>query len=365
MLVTELWLTDWRGYTEAHVPLSSGLTAIVGANAAGKTSLLEAIGWLTTLSSFRGAPTEALVRTGADRAIVRAQGEREGRSLLIEAEIARAGRDRVQVNRQPLKRTRDLLGAMRATVFSPDDLSLVKDGPGGRRRYLDEVLVAIDVHNDDLIGRVERALKQRNALLRQCGGRLGETEASTLDVWDQRLGVDGEALAAARGDLVQRLGPELAKAYAEVAGGDDVAIGYAPLWSASFGGPGLAAALGAGRAEDVRRGVTTIGPHRDEIDLVIDGRPARTHASQGEQRSLAVALRLASHAVVTESAGSPPVLLLDDVLSELDPARSASLLDTLPAGQALLTTAGPLPTDPAPDTVIRVEGGVATVEQHR
>ena len=362
MLVQELWLTDWRGYTEAHIPLSSGLTAVVGANAAGKTSLLEAIGWLTTLSSFRGAPSEALVRTGADRAIVRAQGEREGRSLLIEAEIVAVGRDRVRVNRQPLKRTRDLLGAIRATVFSPDDLSLVKDGPGERRRYLDDALVATDVRYDDLIGRVDRALRQRNALLRQSGGRLDETGASTLDVWDQRLGSDGEELAAARSELVQRLAPQLAKAYAQVASGDDVSITYGPAWSALFGGPGLSAALAAARNEDVRRGVTTTGPHRDEIELAVDGRPARTHASQGEQRSLAVALRLASHAVVTEAAGSPPVLLLDDVLSELDPSRSASLLETLPAGQALLTTAGPLPKNPAPDTVLRVTNGEVVVE---
>ncbi len=362
MLVEELWLTDWRGYTEAHVPLSSGLTAVVGDNAAGKTSLLEAIGWLTTLSSFRGAPSEALVRTGATRAVVRAQGKREDRPLLIEAEIVPGGRDRVQLNRQPLKRSRDLLGAIRSTVFSPDDLSLVKGGPAERRRYLDDALVATDVRYDDLISRVDRVLRQRNALLRHCGGRLDPTEASTLDVWDQRLGADGEELAAARATLVQRLSPELAKAYSQVADGDDVSMTYAPAWSALFGGAGLAAALGEKRGEDVRRGVTTTGPHRDEVELVVDGRPGRTHASQGEQRSLAVALRLASHSVITESAGSPPVLLLDDVLSELDPSRSAALMEHLPAGQALLTTAGPLPEAPAPDTVLRVADGRVEVE---
>ena len=362
MLVEELWLTDWRGYTEAHIPLAAGLTAVIGDNAAGKTSLLEAIGWLTTLSSFRGAPSEALVRTGATRAVIRAQGEREGRPILIEAEIAAAGRDRVQVNRQPLKRSRDLLGAIRSTVFSPDDLSLVKGGPAERRRYLDDALVATDVRYDDLVGRVDRVLRQRNALLRQSAGRLDATAASTLDVWDQRLGADGEALATARAQLVQRLSPELAKAYSQVAGGDDVVITYAPAWSSLFGGPGLTTALGERRAEDVRRGVTTTGPHRDEIELCIDGRPARTHASQGEQRSVAVALRLASHSVVTEAADSPPVLLLDDVLSELDPDRSAALMEHLPAGQALLTTAGPLPRTPTPDTVLRVTDGRIEVE---
>lgn len=362
MLVEELWLTDWRGYPEAHVPLATGLTAVVGANAAGKTSLLEAIGWLTTLSSFRGAPAEALVRTGAARAVIRAQGVREGRPLLIEAEITPGGRDRVRLNRQPLKRSRDLLGAIRSTVFSPDDLSLVKGGPAERRRYLDDALVATDVRYDELIGRVDRVLRQRNALLRQCSGRLDPTEASTLDVWDQRLGADGEELATARAELVQKLAPQLAKSYAQVAGGDDVSISYAPAWSVLFGGPGLAEALAVRRAEDVRRGVTTAGPHRDEIELAVDGRAARTHASQGEQRSLAVALRLASHSVVTEAAGSAPVLLLDDVLSELDPARSAALMEHLPPGQALLTTAGPLPDSPAPDTVLRVVDGRVTVE---
>lgn len=357
MLVDELWLSDWRIYDEAHVVLSPGLTAVIGENAAGKTSLLEALAWLTTLSSFRGSPPDALVRTGSDRAIVRAQGRREDRDLLLEAEIFPAGRDRVRVNRQPLRRSRDLLGALRATVFSPDDLSLVKDGPSGRRRYLDAALVATDIRMDDLIGRVERSLRQRNALLKAAGGRLDESTRTSLDVWDERLGLDGEALARARHDLVGRLAPELAKAYAELAGGDDITVRYLPPWSGFAGGQGLVAELGHSRQDDVRRGLTTVGPHRDELDLEISGRPARTHASQGEQRSLAVALRLASHAVVTEAAGSAPILLLDDVLSELDPRRSAGLLKMVPAGQALLTTAGPLPEDPAPERILRVASG--------
>lgn len=357
MLVEELWLTDWRIYTEAHLRLSSGLTAVIGENAAGKTSLLEAIAWLTSLSSFRGAPSEAMVRTGAAAAVIRARGHREDRELLIEAEVSATGRDRVRVNRQPLRRSRDLLGAMRATVFSPDDLGLIKDGPAGRRRYLDQTLVATDVRADDLVSRVDRTLRQRNALLKQAGGRLDESSRATLDVWDQRLGTDGEELARRRHELVGALAPPMAKAYAELAGGDDVEATYAPAWAAFAGGAGLAEALGAARTDDLRRGVTTVGPHRDDLDLTIAGRPARTHASQGEQRSLAVALRLASHEVVTEAAGSAPILLLDDVLSELDPRRSAGLLGLLPAGQAILTTAGPLPESPAPERILRVESG--------
>lgn len=357
MLVEELWLTDWRIYTEAHVQLSPGLTAVVGENAAGKTSLLEALAWLTSLASFRGSPPDALVRTGAERAVVRAQGRREERDLLLEAEIFPAGRDRVRVNRQPLRRSRDLLGALRATVFSPDDLALVKEGPSGRRRYLDATLVATDVRMDDLVSRVDRSLRQRNALLKAAGGRLDDSTRVSLDVWDERLGTEGDALARARHELVDKLVPELAKAYAELAGGDDISARYRPPWAQVTGGPGLTEQLGQCRKEDVRRGLTTVGPHRDELELEISGRPARTHASQGEQRSLAVALRLASHAVVTEAAGSAPILLLDDVLSELDPRRSAGLLKMVPAGQALLTTAGPLPEDPAPERILRVMAG--------
>jgi DNA replication and repair protein RecF len=362
VLVEDLWLKDWRVYEEASVSLAPGLTAVIGENAAGKTSLLEAVGWLTSLSSFRGAPTEALVRTGAPSAVVRARGSREGRELLLEAELVPTGRDRVQVNRQPLRRSRDLLGALRSTVFSPDDLSLVKGGPSERRRYLDGTLVATDVRMDELVGKVDRALRQRNALLRQAGGRLDDSARATLDVWDQRLGADGELLAEARYHLAVRLAPELARAYGRLAGdegdGDLAATAeYAPAWSKAAGGPGLEQALGDARKEDVRRGVTTVGPHRDELELAIAGRAARTHASQGEQRSLAVALRLASHFVVTAAAGSPPILLLDDVLSELDPGRSSALMGMLPPGQALLTTAGPLPSEPVPERVLVVERG--------
>lgn len=361
MQVDRLWLVDFRSYAEARVDLAPGLTAIVGGNGQGKTNLLEALGWLATLSSFRGAPPEAMVREGCERAVVRAEGDREGRRLLVEGELRPGGRTRVQVNRQPLKRARDLLGTLRVTVFSPDDLALVKGGPAERRRYLDEVLVALHPRHDQLQRDVERVLRQRATLLRQAGatpaGRRGQLDADvavTLDVWDAKLADLGEALAAERESLVRALEPAVSTAYDRVAAvGARVALRYQAPWREG----GLAAALAAARADDLRRAATTVGPHRDELVLSIAGLPARTHASQGEQRSLALALRLGAHATVAEAAGSPPVLLLDDVFSELDGDRAAALLAHLPAGQAVLTTTGPLPAPATPDLVVSVRGG--------
>jgi DNA replication and repair protein RecF len=364
-----LWLTDFRSYRSAELSLAPGLTAVVGANGQGKTNLLEAIGWLATLSSFRGAPPEALIRDDCAQAIVRAEGVREGRALLVEAELNRTGRNRVQVNRQRLARSRDLLGALRVTVFSPDDLDLIKGGPAGRRGFLDEALVAARPAHDALRNDLDRVLRQRNALLKQAGGRLSGDVAVTLDVWDTKLAHAGEALAEARSSLLDKLRAHLVLAYARVAQREeDVTARYVAPWrdaraAGSGHADGLAAALAAARHDDVRRGVSTVGPHRDEIELRIAGRPARTHASQGEQRSLAWALRLASHTVVQEATGSSPVLLLDDVFSELDPERSRALLAHLPVGQAVLTTAGALPAEARPDEVLAVADGVVVPRQ--
>jgi DNA replication and repair protein RecF len=349
-----LWLTDFRSYPALEVELAPGLTALLGDNGQGKTNLLEAVAWLATLSSFRGAPNDALVRQGASQAVIRAEGEAEGRTILLEAELVPGGRNRVLVNRQPLKKARDLLGVLRVTVFAPDDLELVKGGPAGRRRYLDDALVAAHPRYDALRTEVDKVLKQRNALLKGVGGRLDESAAFTLDVWDAKLADAGGALAVARQDLLGRLLPVLGRTYDAVAHGPaQVGARYVADWA----GTGLAEALAAARRDDVRRGVSTVGPHRDDVELSIGELPARTHASQGEQRSLALALRLASHAVVTEAAGTAPVLLLDDVFSELDPDRSDALLANLPVGQTLLTSASGLPPRAAPELVLRVAGG--------
>jgi DNA replication and repair protein RecF len=349
-----LWLTDFRNYTSAEVELApTGLTVVLGGNGQGKTNLIEAVAYLATLDSFRGAPTDALVRTGCTTAVVRAEGDRGGRALLIEAEIAVAGRSRALVNSQPLRRAADLLGALRVSVFSPDDLDLVKGGPAARRRYLDDALVGLHPRNAAVRSDLERVLRQRNALLKQCKGRLDASAEATLDVWDAKLAATGEALADARTDLVTALEAPLGKAYDQLAGTPaDVAVGYERSWQ----GP-LAAALAAARTDDMRRGLSTVGPHRDELRLSIAGLPARTHASQGEQRSLALALRLAAHRAVADAVGEPPVLLLDDVFSELDADRSAALLAHLPDGQILLTTAGDVPEGAAPARTVRVHRG--------
>jgi DNA replication and repair protein RecF len=357
--VRRLWLNDFRSYATADVELAEGLTVILGANGQGKTNLLEGLAYLATLSSFRGAPADALIRDGAASAVVRAEGEREGRQILIEAEVVASGRSRVQINRQRLQRARDLLGALRVTVFSPDDLALVKGGPAERRRYLDDTLVALHPRHDQLRSDVERVLKQRNALLKQAAGgsRFDEAAAFTLDVWDMKLAESGEALATARRDLVDRLEPSASDAYGSLAadsGGGAVEARYDSAWEKV----GLAAALAAARRDDLRRGVTTVGPHRDDLQLTIAGLPARTHASQGEQRSLALALRLASHQIVTADTGTAPILLLDDVFSELDPSRSDSLLHHLPRGQSILTSAAGLPAGAEPDRILRLERGL-------
>ncbi len=357
MLLTDLELQAFRSYRELQVAFAPGVTVLIGDNGQGKTNLLEAIGWLASLGSFRGAPDDALVATGADAAIIRAHGTREQRSLLLEAEINRSGRNRTQVNRQPLRRARDLLGALRVTVFAPDDLELVKQGPALRRRYLDDVVVAADAQRDVLRGDLERVLRQRNALLKQAKGRLTPEVAATLEVWDAKLEEAGTALAVARSEMVARLAPVLTEAYAALAGpGRAASMRYEPDWFQV----GLGVALRDARDDDLRRGVTTVGPHRDEVVLALAGEPARTHASQGEQRTLALALRLASHQVVTDETGAAPILLLDDVFSELDASRRAALLANLPVGQTLLTTAADVPEGTDPDLVLRVAHGTVS-----
>ena len=354
MLIHRLWLTDFRGYRTAEATFDDGLTAVLGANGQGKTNLIEAIAYLATLRSFRGASTDALVRAGADVAIVRAEAERDGRRLLLEAEVSRRGRNRAQLNRQPLRRAADLLGALQVSVFAPDDLALVKGGPSERRDYLDGVLVSLQPRNDRLRTSLDRVLRQRGALLRQSSRRLAAEVELTLDVFDAKLVDVGEELAEARDVLVAELAPVASRAYEQVARKPaEVVLRYDAPWRAD----GLASALAAARTDDLRRGATTVGPHRDDLEILLDGLPARTHASQGEQRSLALALRLAAHHLVTARIGTPPVLLLDDVFSELDPERSDALLHTLPAGQTILTTASGLPEGAVPGRVLRIEAG--------
>ena len=355
MLVRSLELVDFRNYVTAQLEFVSGTTAIVGDKGQGKTNLAESLAFLATLESFRGAPVDALIRNGADTAIIRAQVEHDdGRELLIEAEINRNGRNRVMINRQRLGRTRELLGVIRVSVFSPDDLALIKQGPAERRRLMDDTLVALAVKHDALRLEIDRIIKQRNSLLKQCNGRLNDELAFTLDVWDAKLAQCGEQLGHARATLVSRLTPMVIAAYEQLAGTPTpVELIYEPMWRRT----GLLNALASARTDDVRRQSSTVGPHRDDLEIWLNGLPSRTHASQGEQRSLALALRLAAHRLVADKVGTPPILVLDDVLSELDASRAAALLTNLPIGQVLITTASPLPHDAHPDRVLRIHGG--------
>lgn len=363
MRLGHLWLRDFRSFTSMELEPAPGLTALVGPNGVGKTNLLEAIGYLATTTSFRGAPRESLVRTGAQQAVVRAElvTARPGGSAttLIEAELHPVGRDRILVNRQPVRRISDMVGSARVTVFSPDDLALVKGGPSHRRLLVDGLLASGSPRLAAVCSDLERVLRQRGTLLRQAGGRLSPEVVSTLEVWDAKLTQLGEILGLARAALVDELEPLVAKVYGQLAAADGpVKLSYQAPWRAE----GLAAGLAASRQDDLRRAQTTVGPHRDDVALGISGLPARTHASQGEQRSLALSLRLAGHEWVSERStgdvgGSTPMILLDDVFSELDADRSAALLTHLPVAQALLTTTAGLPEGAQPELVVSMSGG--------
>jgi DNA replication and repair protein RecF len=355
VLLVSLAITDFRNIAQLTIePDPTGITVITGRNGAGKTSVLEAITYLSTLQSFRGSPREAMVRRGADRAILRAESLVEGREVTIEAEVTASGRSRTMVNRQSVRRRSDLHQALRTTVFSPEDIGVVRSGPAERRRFLDETVAVMDPKAARAVEDLDKILRQRSALLRNSRRRLTPEVADTLDVWDSRLDTVGTAVVEAREQLVVDLAPIVEAHYSRLAGArTDIGMAYRRSWSGR-----LIDTLAASRDRDVERGVSLVGPHRDELDLAVQGLPGRTHASQGEQRSLALALQLAAHQLATERLGSPPVLLLDDVFSELDPFRSRALLAGLPPGQALLTTALPAPAEVEAARVFLVEGGI-------
>jgi DNA replication and repair protein RecF len=355
--ISTLWLADFRCFAEAEFrPDPDGLTVLRGPNGAGKTSVLEAVGWLATQRSIRGATRDVLVRSGSDRAVVRAEASVGARAVLVESELPMTGAARTQVNRQPVRRRSELAEALNVTVFAPNDLDLVQGGPAGRREYLDDVLVARHARHDALVTEVERILRQRGAVLRQAGGRPDSAIAATLDVWDERLGTSGTELALEREALAAELTPDATRAYERLAAvTEPVALAYRRSWDGD-----LIDALAAARHDDVRRQVTSVGPHRDDLELRIGIRPARTHASQGEQRCVALAMRLATHELRRGDLPEAPVLLLDDVFSELDAYRAAALVELLPAGQVLLTTAVDPPPVVQAGRVVEVAGGRLT-----
>jgi len=297
------------------------------------------------------------VRAGADAAIIRGEFAASGRRLLVEVSLpAAGGRARVQVNRQPLRRTADLQEQLPVLTFQPDDLMIVKGQPSARRDALDDAIVTLRPRTAEERRHLASCLRQRNALLRQAGpaqpGRIDDSTGRSLDVWDDRLAAAADAWAAYRRRTIAELQPGMQRFFGQltVDHTTPLAMSYEPRWLAG----GLLAALADSREEDLRRGVTTVGPHRDDIEWRVGGLAARTHASQGNQRALALAFRLALHEALTGVAGEPPLLLLDDVFSELDPERGERLLELLPAGQILLATAADVPPGARPARVLSV-----------
>jgi DNA replication and repair protein RecF len=363
--LASLELRDFRRYAAAHLELGPGVTVIEGLNGAGKTTLLEAVAWVALGRSFRNVPDHALVRHDCDVAIVRAVVDHDGRRQTLDAELRAQGRNRVVVNGHPLTRTRDRLDILRVTIFAPDDLALVKGGPSERRDYLDDLLVTLAPRYDAARADYERVLRHRNALLK--GGARGPDASTTLDVFDEQLARAGGELVRGRLRLVDRLGPAITEAYAHLAGRRVATEGrYEAEWAGPQGldpdtaDDRLHDALIAARPREIDRGTTLVGPHRDEWRLTLDALDTRTHASQGEQRCLALALRLAGHRVATDTVDAAPVLLLDDVFSELDQQRAVALAHALPEGQTLVSTASALPDAVEPDLHLRVDAGVIT-----
>lgn len=343
MRLSWLELTGFRTYGSLRWEPDPDVNVLVGANAVGKTNLLEAIGYLATLRSFRGMPDSALIASDAAGAVVRGEIDRSGSSVLIEVDMPVEGRRRAQVNRQRLARVADLLGHIRIVAFLPDDLDIIKRSPGYRRDLIDAIAVQIwpvayaDQQDYD------KALRQRNSLLRQMGR---DTDPVTLGVWDERLSEAGARVMARRTATLEAIEETATDMYRRLAHSDTaVAFDYASTWGAERDmtpgdwATGLADALHEAHRADMERRVTTVGLHRDDPVLMLDDRDSRTHASQGEQRTVTLALRLAAHRAIEQQVGEPPLLLLDDVFSELDLHRAAALSETLPAAQTFITTA--------------------------
>lgn len=351
MEVRGLSLRDFRCYTDATVAFEHGLTVITGDNGRGKTSLLEAMAWFALGRSFRSSSDEVLVRTGADVAYASLDvRDAAGRDHRLAAEIPRRGRTRVRVDGKGTARKRDGAAIIKVTVFAPDDLALVKGAPQLRRDLLDDLLVTLAPRYEAAHADVERVLRQRNAALRR-----GADDA-TLDVLDTQLARAGAELVRGRLQLIERMVVPVNESYRKLAASGDVEVEYESQWLGTEDVAGeLHEALAAGRLRDRERGLTGSGPQRDDVRVLLDGRDARTRASQGEVRSLALALRLATHAVVEELLGEEPVVLLDDVFSELDAHRAAALADALPPAQTLVTSAIGLPTGLRADHVIEVD----------
>ncbi|MGI8769448.1 MAG: DNA replication/repair protein RecF [Propionibacteriaceae bacterium] len=348
MYVRQLSLTDFRSYVAVELALPVGPSVLIGPNGQGKTNLVEAIGYAATLSSHRVAADAPLVRAGADRAVVRTAVVRDEREMLVELEINPGRANRARINRGPVPRPREVLGIVRTVLFAPEDLTIVKGDPSDRRHFLDALLAARSPRFAGVRADYDRVLKQRNALLKSAGAarRSGGAELATLDVWDQHLATHGADLLAGRLDLLASLAPLVGTAYAAVAGGSAPAV---IAYRSSLGERELAAdravlaaalleELGQVRGKELERGVSLVGPHRDELLLSLGGLPVRGYASHGESWSYALALRLASYDLLRAD-GDDPVLVLDDVFAELDRGRRDLLADLVGGAEQVLVTA--------------------------
>ena len=355
MRVKTLRLVDFRTYENVEVGFEPGVTTLVGLNGQGKTNVVEAIAYLSTLGSHRVASDAPLVRVGADRAVVGVEVARRDRQTWLEVEINPGRANRARVNRSPVPRARDVLGYLRTVVFAPEDLALVKGDPSDRRRFLDELLVQRTPRLAGTRADYDRILKQRNALLKSAGAArrtAGAEVERTLAVWDEQLADVGAQLAAARVGLIETLRPHVVEAYALLAGdapggsASDATIDYSPGLGPELAAvvdrdawrEALARAVLDRRKDELDRGVTLVGPHRDELALRLGGLPLKGYASHGESWSMALSLRLAAFEALRAD-DEDPVLVLDDVFAELDASRRSRLAERAATCEQILVTA--------------------------
>jgi DNA replication and repair protein RecF len=356
VIVRHLSLADVRNYQRAEVTLEPGVNAFVGPNGQGKTNLVEAVGYLSTLASHRVATDAPLIRQGAERAHIRADVVRDDRSIILEVEITAGRANKARINKSPVQRMRDILGIVRTVVFAPEDLALVKGEPSERRRFLDDLLIQRHPRLAGTRADYDRVLKQRNALLKSSGiARRSNPDdvARTLEVWDEQLAQLGAEITIARMELTGALTPLADRAYAMlVPGGPALQLNYrsvvhsAAMTSISEASPGAAyqallEEIGRRRRDELDRGVTLVGPHRDDLEMTLGATPIKGYASHGESWSAALALRLAAYDLLT-SESTAPVLILDDVFAELDTQRRGHLAERVrEAPQVLVTAAVP------------------------
>lgn len=351
MYVRQLALRDYRSWANVDLELTPGRTVFVGSNGFGKTNLVEALWYCATLGSHRVATDAPLIRAGAERAVISTIVVNEGRELAVDIEIAAGRANKARLNRSPVRSTREVLGAVRAVLFAPEDLALVRGDPGERRRYLDELATVRRPRIAGVRADYDKVLKQRTALLKSAAGarfRGDRGALDTLDVWDGHLAAHGAQLMAARLELVNELAPEVEKAYQLLAPASrPAAIGYrsaielddqGSTRDAEFLEAALLAALARRRDAELERGMCLVGPHRDDLELRLGDQPAKGFASHGESWSMALALRLASYELL-RAEGSEPVLLLDDVFAELDTARRRALAGVAATAEQVLVTA--------------------------